>query len=208
VSKLPSPGHFSGGKGFGGANQVFHAFGFPLGKKQELDGKRQELKRRPLRRFSPHGLLRKLFSQEWSLLPTKSEMKTIPNGKYPGIYVLAYSDEPLLRKRVLEKDVFYVGMTVEGGLSTRLYQFYSGIIGGRGHSAGQRFFRVWLKRKRYDRNAKTKLYFAYLPVMIEAVKEWRTSEDLRNLGAVTELEYEAIARVKHKLGHEPLLNKK
>lgn len=99
-------------------------------------------------------------------------------------------------------------MTAEGGLSRRLRQFREGIERGGAHSAGKRFFRIWLRRESYNPSAQCRFYFSYLPIECTTEKEWRSLRDLHNPGKVAQLEYAVIARVKSKIGHEPLLNKK
>jgi hypothetical protein len=186
------------------ANRVFQAFGFPVGKKKELD-ERWRSKGGNDRIPPTRRLLRTLFSQKWRLFPIIKEIRrNIPDR--PGVYVLAYSDQRLQGKRVRESDVFYVGMACEGRLRARLQQFRQGIDRGGAHAGGDRFYRVWRGRKSYDPKAPTRFYFAYVPLNCEAAKPWRTPHDLLYLGKVGELEYAAIARVKSKIGHEPLLN--
>ena len=141
-------------------------------------------------------------------LPSEAELPHIRGGEFPGVYLLAYTDENLEGSRVQEKDVFYVGMTCEGGLGKRLQQFRNGITHGGFHSAAERFKRVWLRGKPYRSYGKTQFYFAYLPVECEKAKEWRSPDDLRRMSKVPELELAAIARAKRRLHHEPLLNTK
>ena len=197
---------FFGGKGLNGANRVFRAFGFPIGKTARLAQERSRLKRRTVRIPNTRQILQGLFSQTWHLLPPTKELRKITHD--PGVYVLAYSNERLQGKPVREIEVFYVGMACEGGLSTRLQQFRAGIARGGCHSGADRFYRIWLRRKPYDPRGPSRFYFACVPVNCLAAKSWRTPNDLRGLGKVAELEYAAIARVKTKIHHEPLLNTK
>jgi hypothetical protein len=210
---------FFGGKGWDGANRIFQAFGFPVGKRKTLVKKWESLKRRNTRISNVDQLLRTLFSQRWRILRTGDELANIVSH-CPGVYILAYSRQNLHGKVVQEKHVFYVGMTCEGGMNTRLGMFRDGIArskrltlrrgvaAGIFHSAAARFRRIWLRGKAYDPKAPVRLYFAYLSLDSETAKPWRTPNDLRNLGTVVELEYAAIARVKSVIGHEPLLNSK
>jgi hypothetical protein len=199
---------FHGGRGVKGANRIFHTFGFPVGRHDKLLKKRQELIARKYRVVPTADLLKKLFTQRWKLLPSKSELWQISGGLFPGVYMLAYSDRRLDGAKVREEVVFYVGMTCEGGRSKRLQQFRQGITHGGFHSGGKRFYKVWLRRKPYDPKGKSRLYFAYVPVKCETAKEWRSPQDILILSKVPEVELAAIARVKARIHHEPLLNKK
>ena len=203
--------NFYGGKGFDGANRVFQVFGFPVGRQNELEQKRAELvlERRSADSKVPtvENLLDQMFSQNW--LPfSQDKIQKLRDGQCPGVYVLAYSEKNLVGKPVRETDVFYAGMTCEGGLSARLEQFRLGTLGRIAHSGATRFFRFWLKRKRYRPNSSPRLYLAYVPIKCETVKGWRNADDICNLSRVVELELATIARVKRAIGHEPLLNKK
>src|SRR5208283_1235525 len=199
---------FYGGRGLNGANSVFRAFGFPVGNRIDLERQRRKLGKRNGKVLRTGILLKRLFSKTWKTLPTEAELNHIRGGEFPGVYLLAYTDENLEGSRVQEKDVFYVGMTCEGGLNRRLQQFRRGIIYGGFHSAAERFKRVWLRGKPYRPHDKIRFYFAYLPVECEKTKEWRSPDDLCRMSKVPELELAAIARVKRRLHHEPLLNKK
>jgi hypothetical protein len=210
---------FFGGKGWDGANRVFQEFGFPVGNSKKLVERWKTLKSGNDRIPNVDQLLKTLFSQRWRFLPTGKELVSIVS-KSSGVYALAYSSQKLQGKIVHEKDVFYVGMTCEGGLNVRLRMFRDGIghskrltlrkgvAPGILHSAAARFRRIWLRGKPYEPTAPTRLYFAYVSLNSETEKPWRTPSDLRNLGKVVDLEYAAIARVKKAIGHEPLLNSK
>lgn len=101
---------FYGGKGFGGANQVFHAFGFPVGRKEKLLKSRLErLNRSGNCNLRVDTLVGKLFEQKWRPLPSKRGLRDIKLGQCPGVYALAYSERVLTGKRLQESDVFYVG---------------------------------------------------------------------------------------------------
>ncbi len=162
---------FYGGRGLNGANRVFRAFGFPVGNRGDLRRQRQEIRKRKGKVLSTQILLKRLFSETWKILPSEAKLQHIKGGGFPGVYVLAYSDKNLQGSRVQEKDVFYVGMTCEGGLNKRLRQFRKGISHGGFHSAAKRFHRLWLRGKPYHPNGKTRFYFAYLAVECEEAKE-------------------------------------
>jgi hypothetical protein len=199
---------FHGGKGANGANSVFRAFGFPVGNRAFLKREREKLRKRSGRVLSTNVLLKRLFSKTWQILPPASELQNLKDGDFPGVYMLAYADVSLDGIRVSEKDVFYVGMTCEGGLRARLQQFRKGIIHGGCHSGAMRFHRIWLRGKPYRPDGKARFYFVYIPVKCERVKVWRSPNDILRMSKVPELELPAIARVKSELHHEPLLNKK
>lgn len=199
---------FYGGRGLNGANRVFHAFGFPVGNRIDLESRRQKLRKWNGKPQSTKSLLKRLFSQTWNTFPSGAKLQAMEGGEFPGVYMLAYSDESLKGTRIKEEDVFYIGMTCEGGLRTRLQQFRKGIVQGGFHSAADRFKREWLKGKPYRPRGKTRLYLAFIPVKCERAREWRLPADVRRMSKVPELELAAIARVKNCLHHEPLLNKK
>ncbi len=182
----------------------FHSFGFPVGNREFLNSERAK-KRKPSGRVdSTNVLLERLFSRTWKLFPSVRELQHLED--YPGVYMLAYSDTSLDGTRVKEKDVFYVGMACEGGLRSRLKEFRKGITDGRCHSGAMRFHRIWLKGEPYRPNGKARFYFVYVPVKCERVKEWRSPSDILRMSKVPELELAAIAQVKSKMHHEPLLN--
>lgn len=204
----PGRRDFYGGKGERGANSVFRTFGFPVGNQRALTKRWNKLIKSKRRIPATEALLSELFRQRWALLPAASELRGLKGGRFPGVYVLAYSQMNLKGKRVREEDVFYVGMTCEGGLASRLWQFRMGIAHGGFHSAAKRFHRIWLRRKLYNPNGALRLYFACVPVECETVKEWRSPRDIAILSKVPELELRAISRIKARIHHEPLLNKK
>lgn len=152
------------------------------------------------------NLLKRLFSGKWN--PLTRNFRRSAQGRFPGVYLLAYSDVNLTRKPVRERDVFYVGMS-NAALASRLNQFCSGVKEGGHHSAGERFFR---SRKNYGgssgiRPAKS-FFVAVVEIPCETEKDLRRPIDLRKMGRIAEVEYAALARIKHKTGFEPLLNKK
>jgi hypothetical protein len=194
-------GKFHGGKGRSGVNQVFKAFGFPVGNRETLRKLREEHKTETFRLPTITALTRQLFGQRWQLLPNK-----IPKNVYPGVYLLSYSKDNLRGELVKETDVYYIGMTREGGLGSRLRQLCMALRSGGYHSGGDRFYRIWLRRGRYVYGNRFRFYFAYLPVKCVSHKAWRTDRDVLILSRVPELELAAIAHVKRKIGYEPILN--
>lgn len=153
-------------------------------------------------------LIESLLSTKWTRLHSNGLFPR--EGKYPGIYILAYSDTDLQGKEIDLNEIFYVGMSNSlGGVNQRLKQFLAGIENGCCHSAAQRFFRDYANSVPYSKleNRKT-FYVAYVPIKCQVGKASRTPEDLRMMGEVTRLEYYVLAHIKEMLGREPELNKK
>ncbi len=95
------------------------------------------------------------------------------------------------------------------GISKRLRQFIGAIKTGKGHSAGNRFFRKMTKKKDYSKMRKKDTFFvASLAIPCKTEKEKRKAEDLRKMGLVAALEYYCLARIRDVSSKEPKLNKK
>lgn len=157
-------------------------------------------------------LVGRLFRSRWCDLDKR--YLELPDAKYPGVYLLAYSKKRLLGQRVRDDDVFYVGMT-HAGVSIRLKQFIRAIKTGKGHSGGDRFFRDFTRRKGYSNMRGKKAFFVTsFPVPCNTHKEKRkgerkrTASDLRKMALVAALEYYCLARIREKRHKEPKLNKK
>jgi hypothetical protein len=89
-------------------------------------------------------LIAKLLSQKWVDLfdQTAKQFVDLENAKYPGIYLLAYTDKNLANTPIELQDIFYVGMSnSDGGVKQRLANFVSGIERNKNHSGGMRFYR-------------------------------------------------------------------
>jgi hypothetical protein len=126
-----------------------------------------------------------LVFTEWYLWEKRTSIK---NSNYPGIYMIAISKNNLSGHRPSYKDVCYIGMTnSHKGLQGRWYQFYRSIQGKSGHSGGNTVFRAlghyntWSER----------LFVCALTVICDPVSP--TEEDLRDMGIVAFLEYDAFA---------------
>lgn len=153
-----------------------------------------------------------ILKQKWKLL----EKKNIDyiNSKYPGVYVIAWSDnETLIEKYVLWEDIYYIGMSnAKAGVQGRLKQFSNGITNGIGHSAANRWYREINRNESYKLENKQKFYFAYILIDCNVHKENRSPHDLRKMGEVTKLEYELMSlykeNVKNNFNNEPEGNKK
>src|SRR5207245_2063624 len=196
---------------FGGwfvSNQVFTFLGFPVDKKGKLRKRLEAARKNPPQVLKLHTPLQKLFRQKWQRLPRAGELKANRRLKPPGVYLLAFRNPKLRGKRVYPQDIWYVGMTNEGGLGNRLGQFVQAAEGRTGHSAGTRFCQIWLKRDRQENFKAMVPLYAYVAVPCETEKPWRSVNDLRNMGRVAALEYNVLAEIKRRTGFEPVLNKK
>jgi hypothetical protein len=190
-------GIFSGGES---TNQIFRDLEF-LVSKGKLP-KRLPDTNTPL--STVETLRKRLFAQKWSRFEHRDlDFLKGSTGKYPGVYLLAYSDQPLQGKPVDVHDVFYVGSSCTG-LNARLNQFFDGTTRNCCHSAAQRFYRRWRRRVCPGHS----FYVAAIAVPCETRKELRVEKDLRKMGLVAELEYVALAHIKTRTRFEPLLNRK
>ena len=131
---------------------------------------------------------------------------SIENAKFPGVYVLAITEKELEGAEVEYKDVCYIGMSnSKKGLLGRWDQFRQAIKGVKGrHSGGDTVFRYL---KDFDK-WQYRLYVAACPIACDI--ESRKPEDLRLMGIVAYLEYEAFAQFseKHDELNKPKYNTK
>ena len=103
------------------------------------------------------------------------------------------------------EDVVYIGMTnSQGGLISRWNQFHNSINGKNGHSGGITVFKRLGHYKKWNK----RLFVCYMPVRCNVFKDSRTPSDLKKMGRIAYLEYEALAQYKIKLRKEPEFNKK
>jgi hypothetical protein len=145
------------------------------------------------------GPWRRLHAQNWDLSDQL---------QYPGVYLLAYSDNALDGHPINVGDVYYVGMsTAAGGVWQRLKQFKSALEIGKGHSAGNRYYRSngCAPFSEYV-SAKT-FYFTALCIPCESRKTTAKANDFRKMGQVACIEYYAIAHVLENGKKVPPLNK-
>jgi hypothetical protein len=144
--------------------------------------------------------------------PLHGDLSRLPGGQHPGVYLLAYSDEPLAGRHVDLRDVLYVGMSnSQGGVSRRLRRFKRAIEGRDGrHSGSRRFLKEYAHGTPYSQLEGRKTFFvAWLPVPCDEVqKGLRTEAALRLMGDVAALEYYVLASIKAATGQEPALNGK
>ncbi len=152
--------------------------------------------------------LQNLLNKKWTNL--LKNYKNLENSKFPGVYLLAFTNTDLEGKPIELKDIFYVGMSnSRGGAKQRLKQFINGIHKNYGHSAGNRFFQDYSKGKSFAvANHKKTFFVASLSLPCIVHKDERTAEDLRKMGEVAKFEYDVLAYIKEKIGKEPELNKK
>jgi hypothetical protein len=204
---------FNGGKF---TNRVFQDLDFRIGR---VDGSAKASKLSPVLDQDAvvpgmNGLVDTLLRERWALLigpPSYTpQWSAIKDGEYAGVYVLAYSDEPLARKRVGKREIAYVGMS-HAGLKLRLKQFVSGIQRDCCHSGARTFFlnkSCGNGRSYSDIPIKRRKSFFVATVSVPCIvsKTRRSPLDLKKMGAVCELEMYVLASIKESIGREPELN--
>jgi hypothetical protein len=153
-------------------------------------------------------VIRDLFSQKWTkLFPEESGDAFLGNADFPGVYVIAYSNENLDGRRVHEEDIFYIGMSNHASVRSRLNRFRRVLEKGKGHAGAKRFREEWAGGTPYSRlEPKKEFLVAWALVFCETKKKRRTPKDLRKMGAVAAAEMYALARVLERTGKEPELN--
>jgi hypothetical protein len=154
------------------------------------------------------SLAHRLFSQTWADL--HRDISRLPGAQHAGVYLLAYSDEPLAGRHVDLHDVLYVGMSnSKGGIRRRLWQFIRTIEGPGKHRGGRRFLKEYAHGTPYSQLEGRKTFFvAWLPIPCEVREGHRAEMDLRLMGDVAALEYYVLASIKAATGQEPALNGK
>ena len=152
--------------------------------------------------------IQKILAKRWHLL--FDNLEKIENGQYPGVYLIAWTNENLSGQKIKLEDIFYVGMSnARKGLSSRLKQFINGVEKNNGHSAGMRFFKEYSNNVSYSQLGLDKIFYivAYT-FQCDVNKNSRTPKDLRIMGEICRLGYFLLAHIKEKIGKEPELNKK
>jgi hypothetical protein len=189
---------FSGGEV---TNSIFRKLGFKVGDDSEWPRIEAPCSSMPM-------LVDEVFHQHWTRFEINGNGAVLNDGGYPGVYVLAYTASELEGKRVREKDIYYVGMSLVG-VRTRLGQFRAGLLDGHHHCAAKHFFFDENRGKPFDEATSQKKFFvATVSIPCRFRKQERTPADLQKLGTVAALEFHVLARVKEKQGKEPPLNKK
>jgi len=154
----------------------------------------------------PEHFVKKLFASRWKDL--HGDNFRIPDGEYPGVYLLAYSNDKLAGRKVREDQVFYVGMS-HAGLSHRVHEFKQGIENGRQHSGAMRFYAKFAKGNPYSKlRNRQRFYVVSVAVPCVYKKGKRKPDDLRALGSVAALEWYVLAHILERTHQEPRLNKK
>lgn len=152
--------------------------------------------------------IQKVFNKKWK--PLQNNYKDIEDGIYPGVYLLAFTNQNLERKKAEPRDVYYVGMSnARKGLESRIKQFINGIEKNGSHSAGMRFFKEESNGIPFSKSNHTrKFYLVSLTFKCDVNKLTRTPNDLRIMGDICKLEYDLLAYIKEVTTNEPVLNKK
>lgn len=119
---------------------------------------------------------------------------SIADSQYPGVYVLAITNQDLEGLEVEYDQVCYIGMSnSKKGLKGRWGQFAQAIKGNRGrHSGGDTTFRHLGPYNTWD----NKLFVAACPILCDP--DNYSPVDIRNMGIVAYLEYEAFAQFSEK----------
>lgn len=200
---------FSGGQP---SNRVFQGLGFHVTRISALVSAKtgEEIAKEQARLNSPvpdvRTLVQDLFAKTW--VDLHGGYLNLADSEYPGVYVLAYTDENLVGRSLKQKDVYYVGVS-HVGVRKRVKQFIAGLEDGGHHSGAKRFFFNVAKQVPYSKFSGKKPFFvSSVSVPCRYLKDARTPLDLQKLGVVAELEWYVLADVKEKLGSEPWLNKK
>lgn len=143
---------------------------------------------------------------EFGLWSKWEDRTSIEGARYPGVYALAMADEDLAGKPVQYTEIQYIGMSNSlGGLKGRWSQFNKAIHGDSGrHSGGDSAFRDLGPYPNWQK----KLFVAAFPVQCEPKEV--NPENLRKMGLVTYLEYEAFAQFceRHPDRAKPKYNKR
>ena len=126
------------------------------------------------------------------------------NLRYPGVYLLAFSERQLAGTKIEVRDVFYVGMSIaRNGVKQRLRQFRDGIERNDHHSGAMRFYRDHANGLAFSKlKTVNRFYAAARVTQCERV----SADDWRDMGHVACLEYYVVAHVVAETGEVPRLN--
>jgi hypothetical protein len=120
---------------------------------------------------------------------------------HPGVYLIALSERNLVGEAPKWESVSYIGMTNSlGGLRNRWRQFDRAVRGRRGHSGGNLIFARMGHRNSWHED------LFVTGQAIECDVKRGTPQDLRQMGIVAYLEYEAFARFAQEVGGKPRFN--
>ena len=85
--------------------------------------------------------LRTLFRRQWMPLHDE-DWDADEQLRYPGVYLLAFTNQPLKGRGAHVDHVYYVGMSNSaGGVRGRMEQFKHAIEKGGRHSGGKNFYK-------------------------------------------------------------------
>ncbi len=137
------------------------------------------------------------------------DRKNFQLRKCPGVYMIAITNKNLEDKKVDCEDVVYIGMTIsQTGLKGRWEQFNNSINGKSQHSGGDFIFKKLGHYKKWGE----KLFVCTQAFECNTFKNSenpRKPDDLRTMGWIAYLEYEAMAKFKEKMKNkEPKYNRK
>jgi hypothetical protein len=137
-------------------------------------------------------MLEENFS-EWKRWESRNDLS---NLKYPGIYIIAKSDQDFSGKNFeWEQEIIYIGMTnAQGGLKSRLKQFDQTLKGKIKHGGADR---VLCKHRDYEALVK-KLYVSVFQVKCDVKSN--QPEDLRHMGDILRLELFCFAEYVERYG--------
>lgn len=136
----------------------------------------------------------------WTSWVDRNELQ---NVRYPGVYIIAQTDQPLTDDFSWREEIIYIGMTNSGGgLQSRLHQFDKTLRGDIKHGGADR---VLYKYRDY-KTLVPSLHVAVYPVVCN-VKSDRPA-DLRLMGEVCRLEYACLAEYAERYGRLPEFNDK
>lgn len=134
--------------------------------------------------------MRRIAIPEMKFCPwfTWENRRKIPLCDMPGIYLLSITQKNLDGMSPEWADVSYIGMTnSRQGLIGRWEQFFNSVRGKTGHSGGNTVFADLGHYETWNK----KLFVAAMP--IECCTSASTVRDLKKMGWVAYLEYEAFA---------------
>ena len=145
-----------------------------------------------------------MFEKEFSAWTKWAERNDLLQLKYPGVYVIAKSDQSLSENDFeWIEDIIYIGMTnSQDGLKSRLRQFDQTLKGDIRHGGADR---VLYKYSDYE-ELTVNLYVAVLP--IECDVKSNQPEDLRRMGDVLRLEFYCFAEYAERYGRLSEFNDK
>ena len=133
--------------------------------------------------------MKPLIDLQYSKFLAWKNRSTYPNFHYPGVYAISICEFNLAGRDFSWEHVVYIGMTTTS-LKQRLYGFHRAIHGKRGHSGGNTMYKTY-----QSVGTEIDLDSIFVAMMgISCDVKTPTASDLRTLGNVVYLEYEAFAQ--------------